>query len=418
MAQAKHTGKLVLTLENAATTPIAAAPQVPTAIRGDGSYLITGGLGGVGLAIAEWLVEQGARHLVLMGRRAPDAAAAAKLDSLRKQGVRIQAMQVDVAQRSALSEALTSIDANFPPLRGIVHAAAVLDDATLMRLSEANFKTVFAPKVAGAWNLHCLTQHRALDFFALFSSAASVLGSPGQGNYAAANAFLDALAHYRRAHGQTALSINWGPWAEVGLAAAQENRGRRLAIMGIESLPPKQAAAVLGRLLAESAPQVAVMSFRLRTWRQMAPAAAGIPLFAELIAEAGTQEKNRQTESRLRSSLLAAEPSMRRSLLEGHLCEQIAQILRTSSTRIMRDTPFNTLGMDSLMGLELLILRYLLVEEQIDALGMKLGQERQQMGERPAKAIHRPRGHHVDLPTRHRLHELVVAGTLIAALDP
>jgi Acyl carrier protein len=245
------------------------------------------------------------------------------------------------------------MDSNLPPLRGIVHAAAVLDDATLMRLNEANFTTVFSPKVAGAWNLHCLTQHRALDFFVLFSSAASVLGSPGQGNYAAANAFLDALAHYRRARGQTALSINWGPWAEVGLAAAQENRGKRLAVMGIESLPPKQAAEVLGRLLAESAPQVAVMSFRLRTWRQMAPAAAGIPFFAELIAEAGVQEKSRKTESRLRSSLMAAEPSARRSILEGHLCEQIAQVLRTSSTRITRDTPFNTLGMDSLMGLEL-----------------------------------------------------------------
>jgi hypothetical protein len=127
-----------------------------------------------------------------------------------------------------------------PPLRGIFHAAGVLDDGLMLNLDEERFQKVLEPKMLGAWNLHALTQTTPLDFFVLFSSAASLLGSPGQSNYAAANAFLDALAHHRQALNLPALSINWGPWAMVGLAATQANRGDRLAMLGIESLSPAQ----------------------------------------------------------------------------------------------------------------------------------------------------------------------------------
>jgi phthiocerol/phenolphthiocerol synthesis type-I polyketide synthase C len=351
MAQAKHTGKLVLTLAAAAETPVE-IPHQKVTIRSDGTYLIAGGLGGVGLTIVEWLVEQGARSLVLIGRSAPNPAAAEKLDRLRRRGCSIGVVQADVAQADVLQCVLERLDHSAPPIRGVVHAAAVLDDATLMRLDDANFATVFAPKVTGAWNLHRLAGGRPLDFFVLFSSAASVLGSPGQANYAAANAFLDALAHHRRARGQAALSINWGPWAGVGLAAAQENRGQRLAAMGIESIPPAQGAAVFGRLLSDSAAQVAVMPFRLRVWRQLAPATAGLPFFSELLENTNAQKQGATT-SKVRAALLSAEPRKRRGLLEDHLTEQIAQVLRTPAARISRDVPFNTLGMDSLMGLEL-----------------------------------------------------------------
>jgi acyl transferase domain-containing protein/NADPH:quinone reductase-like Zn-dependent oxidoreductase/acyl carrier protein len=353
MAQAQHTGKLVLTLDAATSTSIEPAVSEGVAIRGTGTYLITGGLGGVGLAIAQWLVEQGARSLALIGRRAPDPAAEVTLESLRAQGARVDVVQADAARSDALAKALALIDRTGPPLRGIVHAAAVLDDATLMRLDESSFRTVFAPKVAGAWNLHRLTDDRELDFFVLFSSAASIIGSPGQANYTAANAFLDALAHHRRARGLAALSINWGPWADVGLAAAQENRGQRLAAMGIGSIPPRLGAAAFGRLLSDPSPNVAVMDFRLRTWREVAPAAAALPLFSELVEQTGSDGRTRAATSRFRAELMTADARGRRALLEGHLVEQIAQVLRTPATRITPDTPFNTLGMDSLMGLEL-----------------------------------------------------------------
>src|SRR6185503_18673039 len=137
-----------------------------------------------------------------------------------------------------LAAALNKVRQESPPLGGVIHAAAVLDDGLLLQLTPERLRRVMAPKVSGAWNLHTLTRTDALDFFVLFSSASGLLGAPGQANYAAANAYLDALAHYRRAQGQPALSINWGPWSEVGLAAAQADRGQRLATRGVQSISP------------------------------------------------------------------------------------------------------------------------------------------------------------------------------------
>ena len=207
-----------------------------------------------------------------------------------------------------------------------------------------------APKVHGAWHLHTLTQELPLDFFVVFSSMASLLGSAGQSNYAAANAFLDALAHHRRARGLPGLSINWGPWAQVGLAAAQANRGERLALRGLGSIGPDQGTAALGRLLEQDAPQIAVMSFNLRRWRQFYPKAAGSPLFAEIaLEEEGVGTPTRGMGQVLREK----DPEERRTLLRAHLREQVAQVLRMAPSRIEAGTPLHTLGFDSLMVVEL-----------------------------------------------------------------
>src|SRR6185295_15249043 len=133
----------------------------------------------------------------------------------------VRILRADVADEAQLARALAEVDETMPPLRGVIHAAGVLDDGTVLHLDRNRLDAVMAPKVAGAWNLHALTAGRTLDFFVLFSSVTSLLGSPGQANYAAGNAFLDALAAYRRARGLTALAIDWGPWSEVGLAAAR-----------------------------------------------------------------------------------------------------------------------------------------------------------------------------------------------------
>jgi acyl transferase domain-containing protein len=345
-------GRYVARLVRSDIEPVTDARET-NRIRSDGTYLITGGLGGIGLVIAEWLLKQGARYLTLISRHSPSSLIQEKLDSFKADGARIEVLQVDVADRDALSAALEQVHENMPDLCGIFHAAGVIDDGTLMRLTRASMATVFAPKVTGAWNLHLLTQESRLDFFVMFSSVASLLGSPGQANYAAANTFLDALAHYRRALGQPGLSINWGPWAEVGLAASQENRGQRLAAMGITSISPRHGTAALGRLLQRDITQVAVMPFRLRHWRQLSPAAAGLPVFAELVEDAVDVEQERQSTPKLRAKLMAADAALRHSMLQEYLAEQIAQVLRTPTTRVTPDTPFNTLGMDSLMGLEL-----------------------------------------------------------------
>jgi acyl carrier protein len=215
-------------------------------------------------------------------------------------------------------------------------------------------RRVAAPKVHGAWNLHSLLGDRPLDFFVLFSSAASWLGSPGQANYAAANAFLDALAQYRRGSGLPALSINWGPWADVGLAAEQENRGARLAFRGITSFTPDEGAEAFGALLGYDGAAIAVMALNLRQWRQFYPKAADMPLVAALLRDdAAGEERTTVGDAPLRQALTAAEPAKRRHMLEAHVREQLSAVLRLAPSRIDARTPFRAMGIDSLMALEL-----------------------------------------------------------------
>jgi acyl carrier protein len=212
---------------------------------------------------------------------------------------------------------------------------------------------VAAAKVDGAWNLHVLTRQHPLDFFVLFSSATVLLGSPGQGNYVAANAFLDALAHHRRALGLPGMSINWGPWAEVGLAAAQTNRGNRLAARGLGSIQPEQGVEALARLWPQAAAQVGVMSLDLQRWFEYVPAAKQSRYFDELTL-GQTSDKAKPEAINVRSALLDAEPGrQRRTTLEEHLREQVARVLRLAPARIGLDRPLKTLGLDSLMALEL-----------------------------------------------------------------
>ena len=326
-----------------------ASPQSAPDLRGDASYLITGGLGGVGLTVARWLIDRGARHVALLGRSARDGEAVAEL---RARGAEVLVVQADVAQEEQLVAALQQIDDVMPPLRGVIHAAAVLDDGILLQLTRERFRGVMAPKVAGAWNLHKLTAHRQLDFFVLFSSLASLMGSPGQANYAAGNAFLDGLAQYRRALGLPGLSINWGPWAQVGQAAAEARRGERLALRGVASIAPELGLEALGLLLRCEHAQVGVMGFNLRQWREFFPAAANAPLLAELREEQRGLEDMRPP-GHMRPALLAAKPEERRALLLAHLQEQVGQVLRMSAAQIEPTVPLGSLGLDSLMGLEI-----------------------------------------------------------------
>ncbi|MEZ4619280.1 MAG: SDR family NAD(P)-dependent oxidoreductase [Caldilineaceae bacterium] len=200
-------------------------------IQPNATYLITGGLGDIGLLTAEWLVSQGANHLVLVGRRQPRAAATERLVALREQGVTVTVHQADVTDRSQMAQVLTAIDPA-APLRGLIHSVGVLDDGVLIQQHWERFAQVLAPKLQGAWHLHDLTQGMRLDFFVLFSSAVGLMGNAGQANHAAANTFLDAFAHYRRAQGQPALSINWGVCPEIGGCGPGGTESNRSAAQG------------------------------------------------------------------------------------------------------------------------------------------------------------------------------------------
>jgi myxalamid-type polyketide synthase MxaB len=346
MQGARHVGKVVLALGDGAG-----------AVHADATYLVTGGLGGLGLAVARWLAERGTRHLLLVGRRGPGAEAQAQLAALAESGVVVTVAQADVSDRAAVASLLDGIDAAHP-LRGVIHAAGVLDDGALMQQSSERFARVFAPKVAGAWHLHELTQVLAqrtgqeLDFFVLFSSGSSVVGNQGQAIYAAANAFLDALAHRRRALGLPGLSINWGAWAEVGMAAGLVKRqAAQLAAQGTGVIAPEQGLAVLGHLIRRHSPQVAVLPVNWSLWQAANPAAARLSLLSDLIAQVAQPEKTAAAVTR--ATLAAAPESERSELLRGYLAEQVAQILHTPVAELNLAEPLTYLGMDSLMALEL-----------------------------------------------------------------
>jgi myxalamid-type polyketide synthase MxaB len=338
MAQARHIGKVVLTRRERG------GPRV----RSDGTYLITGGLGALGLHVAGWLVEQGARHLVLAGRRGLGEAAAQRVRGLEQAGARVEVVAADVSRRSEVEGLLSAAAQRLPPLAGVVHAAGVLDDGVLSQQSWPRFAKVLAPKVGGAWHLHELTRELPLDFFLCFSSVASLLGSPGQGNYAAANAFLDALAHHRRAAGLPALTVNWGPWAGGGMAAGLgEAERRRLAAQGLDSLAPEQALAALGELLAENATQAGVLRMDWPKLLRSFPKGGEPPLLEAFAPGLPPAPPFLQ-------ELKQAPPGDRLALLAAYARTQVTRVLGMSpEDPIAPRQPLIDLGVDSLMALEL-----------------------------------------------------------------
>jgi polyketide synthase 12 len=271
---------------------------------------------------------------------------------MEKAGARVVALSADVADPDQVAGVLRTIDETLPPLRGVVHAAGILDDGILLQMDAARLRSVIAPKVSGAWNLHTLTAGRTLDFFVLFSSAAGVLGSPGQGNYAAASAFLDALAHHRRARGLSALSIDWGPWSEVGLAA-RPDRGGRLAAQGMQSLSPAEGVAALARLFGTGAVQASVINVDWAEWRAVHRAAAEAPLLADLAGGASAPDGEPEADAPPAAAILGAPPADRARLLEAHLQREVARVLGLSAAKLDVNQPLSTLGIDSLMAVEL-----------------------------------------------------------------
>jgi acyl transferase domain-containing protein/NADPH:quinone reductase-like Zn-dependent oxidoreductase/NAD(P)-dependent dehydrogenase (short-subunit alcohol dehydrogenase family) len=342
MGQGQHTGKIVLT-QHPAPKP-----------RSDASYLVTGGLGGLGLVCARWLADAGARHLVLLGRRAPSPEAQSAIAELRAKGIDITVAQADVADAAQLEQVIARID---PPLRGVLHAAGVVDDATIPQLSVPRFCAVMAPKVRGTWNLHTLTAKSPLDFFVMFSSVAALMGSPGQASYAAANAFMDAFAQRRRARGAHALSINWGSWAGAGMAAAvDETHRRRWASMGLSMIEPEDGVRMLQDLLYanRSAQAAAVPLVRAKL-----PATLG-PFFAELTAKRAAASRVGGTDALSFSaadtlaSIASAPESERAGLIAAFLAEQLVKVLALgASYQVDRHRSVMDMGMDSLMAMEM-----------------------------------------------------------------
>ena len=356
MAQAKHIGKIVISQEVQATAELTGSVD---RFRPDSTYLITGGLGGLGLKVARWMMERGAGYLVLMGRSAPGAKTLETIRAMQEGGGRVTIAQGDVARPEDVARVFAEVEASGLPMRGIVHAAGIIDDGVLEQMNWQRFERVLAPKMEGAWHLHQCSRGLPLDFFILFSSMASLFGNPGQGNYAAANAFMDALAHFRHAEGRRALSINWGPWSEIGMAAAAEADGRdRWTAQGVGSIPPDMGLQVLDTLIGSENIQVAVLPVNWQKFLEQLPGDRKQPFFLE-IAKKELTDDSEVTESLITADnflqqLEEADPDNQSEMLLDHIRDQVTKVLRADTAMEIRtDQGLSDLGMDSLMAVEL-----------------------------------------------------------------
>lgn len=330
-----------------------AAPQGEFECRSDASYLITGGLGDLGLHAAEWLVNHGARNLMLVSRRGARPEISERLARLQDAGAQVTIRRADVSVREQVAELFAEFSTTLPPLRGIIHAAGTFDDGSLQELTATRFATVLSPKVAGAWFLHEQSRAFPLDFFIAYSSAASLFGSAGQANYVSANAFLDALAAARRAEQLPAVSINWGGWAEIG-HAARIDASRFLHSRGIGLLTPAQGAVALERAVSCGYSQLGVVPVDWARFFESQPSVS--PVFAALAASRA-QSNGAPTgddSSSILDSLQRKEPKEVEGWLRQHVAQQVAAVLGLDSADEVSDSrTFIQMGMDSLTSIEL-----------------------------------------------------------------
>ncbi|GEB47989.1 type I polyketide synthase [Streptomyces cacaoi] len=358
MAGRGRVGKTVVRLAHEPVTvpasSLAAVPGAePTApVRPDGTYLLTGGLGGLGLVVAEWLAGQGARHLVLVGRSGVATEEAERVvGALRARGVEVCVERADVSDGAAVRDVLARVRAQLPPLRGIVHAAADFDDVVLADTDPARLVEATGPKADGAWHLHTHTHGDELDFFLLFSSIAAQLGAVAAGAYATANEFLDALARYRHARGLPATSVGWGMIDTVGVAVSRDGVvGSILRRNGHLGLVPEQLAAELDVLLRTRPVEASVADVDWRRWAQANPQLAPLPAFRSLVPEDGADgEAEASVARRLRRT--GGEERLR--LLSEVLVPLLHRVTGLSEEQLRAQ---QSVDIDSLIGVELRVL--------------------------------------------------------------
>lgn len=349
IARSEHVGKVAIEWPAAAGERADDAPPASRA-SAPGVHVVTGGLGALGLRVAQWLVASGARDVCLIGRRAPDEATRTAIGELERRGARVRVASVDVADRAALSALFAGFDA---AVAGVVHAAGALDDGVLANQTWDRFRGVLSGKLAGAAHLHALTIDAREAYFVCFSSMAAMLGAAGQGPYVAANAYLDALCARRRALGLHAISIDWGPWSGGGMASELEERNRaRFAAVGLGALSPEQGVAVLQRLLDDPrAPaQVGVLPV---TWaRFLKRFGRDVPTFYEALAKPADEDASRADPTL--AAYRAPEGAARRPALLAYLASQLARVLGfASAADVDTRREFLAMGVDSLLAVDL-----------------------------------------------------------------
>ena len=344
MRDARHTGKVVFRMP----------PLARGNIRENRTILVTGGMGGLGCAVAQWLADHGAGTIVLNGRRDPDSGANEVIQNLRDSGADVRVEVADITDFSAVDDLLAKIDADMPPLGGVVHCVGVLSDGAIENQTWERFEQVLWPKVLGAWHLHHATRTKDLELFVLFSSVTGVVGNAGQSNHAAANAFLDQLAAHRRALGLPGQSIAWGAWSGIGEAEEQRQRvEQQLAQVGTGWLTPQQGMNAFDWIVKQDVTASTVYQVDWNTVR--GELKFGSPFFEEFFVQEKLPTKKTKESTvpdGLISQLRSTPAEARQNLLESFVQQEIQAVLRLSSPP-SPTVSFFDLGMDSLMAVEL-----------------------------------------------------------------
>ena len=361
MQQSGHIGKILI--RPPARTVASHSKRSARSFEVDPSrtHLVTGGLGGFGLAAAEWLVERGARHLALVGRSGASSQSAREaVAALRSRGAQVHVAPLDVADRRATERLLADLAQTMPPLAGVMHAAMVLDDAIVANLDEERLLKVLRPKIAGAENLDELTRGLTLDYFVLFSSATTVIGNPGQGAYVAANGFLEGLARQRRSAGLPALAVAWGAIGDVGVlarhGATREALARRA---GVKPMGARAALDLMAQALSFEGGPADEAAFVIADMNWSA-ARAHLPLLSSPSYDRLSGDANASdltSESVIDLGTLAARlgPDQARRAVADILVEEIARILQLPRDDVSKTKPLMEIGVDSLMAVELML---------------------------------------------------------------
>jgi acyl transferase domain-containing protein/NADPH:quinone reductase-like Zn-dependent oxidoreductase/NAD(P)-dependent dehydrogenase (short-subunit alcohol dehydrogenase family)/SAM-dependent methyltransferase/acyl carrier protein len=353
--KAAHIGKFVVPVADGTVDLVPASGPMP--LRSDGSYLVSGGLTGFGLATARWLAEKGARHLVLVGRRGaatPEAAEA--LSQLRAAGVEVHAVAADVADASQLQAVTRRFGQDWPQLRGIVHAAMVLRDGPILGMTADDIQAVLGPKIDGAWNLHNLTLDQSIDFFLCYSSVAALFGNRDQANYAAANEYLEALCRQRRASGRPALSIGWGAIGTSGYVARDKKIQDIFSRQGVRDLHLDQAWVTISHGLRTSAANLYAANIDWQTLSQFSRTVAASPRFSLLASSQAGQSANKDAQPGFEGGLVRdATPEERYRQLERILLSEVSGVLGIDPQSLDLNRPLQSMGFDSLMAVELIL---------------------------------------------------------------
>lgn len=329
MARSKHIGKIMLKFDQETVL------GTPLLVKSDASYLVTGGFSGFGLTIARWLAKKGAKHLILVGRSGAKSPEAQKvMKQLKAQGVHVHEAAVDITNKDKLAQVLKGI---MPPLKGVIHSAMVLEDALISKLTDQSIEDVLMPKISGCLNLHACTENQPLDFFVLFSSISSIIGNPGQGNYAAANAFLDSFCHYRKKLNLPALTINWGA-LKLGALARDTKTAKYLEHHGIKGLDAENALKLLEQAILSQENHLCALDVNWKKLLQSMPAIKQSSVFSDFSEESS-------------NVFLGKVPTL--DFVSTMLKEMIGKTLKIDPTELDEGTRLNLLGVDSLMAMEL-----------------------------------------------------------------